>query len=286
MDGIIIINKEVGYTSNDVVQIVKKIFNEKVGHTGTLDPMATGVLPLLIGKGTKLSKYLINHDKIYRAKINLGYKTDTGDREGKILEQKEVLPSILDREYVESVLKGFIGKQQQIPPIYSAIKVKGRKLYEYARQGIKVEIKPREICIYNIKLLDIIKDEIEFEVSCSKGTYIRTLCEDIADRLGTVGFMSSLQRFQVGNFNIKDAVYIKDLQNNSNYIFDNFFISFEDFCKEKEPIFLDNKVVSKFINGVKIYCENKDGVCSIYSNDTFIGTGIVKNNMLKRDILI
>ena len=286
MDGIIIVNKELGYTSNDVVQIAKKIFNEKVGHTGTLDPMATGVLPLLIGKGTKLSKYLINHDKFYRAKIKLGYKTDTGDREGKIIEEKEVLPTILDREYVVSVLNCFVGKQQQTPPIYSAIKVNGKKLYEYARQGEKVEIKPREINIYNIKLIDIIKDEVEFEVSCSKGTYIRTLCEDIADRLGTVGFMSSLHRIQVGDFNINDAVYIKDLKNNFNNVCDKYFISFEKFFENKDKINLEEKVFNKFVNGVKIYYEIDDGVFPVYFNNTFVGTGLVENRILKRDILM
>ena len=188
MDGIIIINKQKGYTSNDVVQIVKKTFKEKVGHTGTLDPMATGVLPLLIGKGTHISKYLIDHDKIYQATLKLGQKMDTGDSEGNIIEEKEVTSQMLEENYINDILNTFIGEQTQTPPIYSAIKVNGKKLYEYARNGQEVEIPTRNITIYKMELIEIDKQErkIKFEVHCSKGTYIRTLCEDVANKLGTV----------------------------------------------------------------------------------------------------
>ena len=184
INGVIIVNKPKNFTSQDVVSKVKKILNEKkAGHTGTLDPMATGVLPILVGNATKLSKYLIEHNKTYVAKIKLGQKTDTGDVEGTVIEEKPVTDISLDK--VEKVLNSFIGKQKQIPPIYSAIKINGKKLYEYARNGENVEIPEREIEIYSIKLLQL-NEEIEFEVSCSKGTYIRTLCEDIAKALGTV----------------------------------------------------------------------------------------------------
>ena len=188
MNGIIVINKPKGCTSHDVVYKVKKIFNEKVGHTGTLDPMATGVLPLLVGKGTLLSKYLINHDKIYQAKIQLGKKTDTADAEGKIIEKKEIIKDNLNEKNVKHILNSFLGKQKQIPPMYSAIKINGKKLYEYARKGQTVEVEPRDIEIYNIELLSINCDlnEIEFKVHCSKGTYIRSLVSDIAVKLGTV----------------------------------------------------------------------------------------------------
>ena len=155
MDGIIIINKPKGCTSHDIVHKAKKIFNEKVGHTGTLDPMATGVLPLLIGKGTLCSKYLIEHDKIYKAKIQLGVKTDTADQEGNIIEKSQVDDSIFIIEKIKNTLKNMIGKNLQTPPIYSAIKVKGKKLYEYARKGENVEIPKREITIYDIELTNI-----------------------------------------------------------------------------------------------------------------------------------
>ena len=211
MQGILIINKPQGYTSQDVVSKVKKILNiKKAGHTGTLDPLATGVLPIMLGNYTKLSKYLIEHDKIYLAKIKLGEKKDTGDEEGKTIEEKEVLENNLNKENVEEILKKFSGRQKQIPPIYSPIKVNGKKLYEYAREGKKVEIPEREIEIYSIKLknINLEEKEIEFEVNCSKGTYIRVLCEDIANKLDTVGYMSNLERIKVDDFDIRDLSLI------------------------------------------------------------------------------
>ena len=165
MNGVIIINKHKGCTSHDIVYQVKKMTNQKVGHTGTLDPMATGVLPLLIGKGTLCSKYLINHDKIYEVKLQLGKRTDTLDAEGKVVEEKMVLKSILEELNVKKVLLTFLGKQEQFPPIYSAIKVNGKKLYEYARMGKTVEIKPRQIEIYKIELNNnIIKNKFKLVI--------------------------------------------------------------------------------------------------------------------------
>ena len=151
MDGIIIINKPKNCTSHDIVRSAKRILNEKVGHTGTLDPNATGVLPLLVGKGTLISKYLINHDKTYEAVLKLGEKKDTADIEGITIETKEVKQSSLDKRKVEQVLNSLIGKQAQIPPIYSAIKVNGKKLYEYARNGQEIKIEPRIIEIYSLE---------------------------------------------------------------------------------------------------------------------------------------
>lgn len=202
MDGIILINKPKEWTSHDIVNKVKKILNEKVGHTGTLDPMATGVLPLLIGKGTLCSKYLINHNKTYKVKLELGKKTDTADTEGKIVEEKEVTNKMLEKTVIKEVLNKFLGKQEQIPPIYSAIKVNGKKLYEYARKGQTVEIKPRQIEIYSIELLSIDKKlkQIEFEVSCSKGTYIRSLCEDIGNKLRNCSIYERIAKNQGWGF--------------------------------------------------------------------------------------
>lgn len=290
MNGIIIINKHKGCTSHDIVYKVKKMFNEKVGHTGTLDPMATGVLPLLIGKGTQCSKYLINHDKIYNVTLQLGEKTDTADSEGKVIETKEVKEKTLKKENIEKILEKFKGKQEQIPPIYSAIKVNGKKLYEYARKGQEVEIKPRKIEIYNIELLNINEKQkqIEFQVSCSKGTYIRSLCEDIAQRLGTVGYMLELKRIQVGNFNIKEAITIEQLENNidnKEFIEEN-FIQFEEIFENKEKIELDDRKLRLFLNGVQLTMTCKDEIYRIYSNNKFIGIGIVKDNLLKRDVVI
>ena len=178
--------------------------------------MATGVLPVLIGKGTMLSKYLINHDKIYTATLKLGIKTDTGDITGNILQEKNINEEKLKQKNIEKVLQNIQGKQKQVPPMYSAIKINGKKLYEYARKGQKVEIEPRLITIYNAKLIEISKDtkEIKFKVSCSKGTYIRTLCEKIAEELGTIGTMSALNRDKVGDFSMEKSVKIDELKEN------------------------------------------------------------------------
>lgn len=291
MNGILIINKEKGCTSHDMVYKVKKIFNEKVGHTGTLDPLAEGVLPILIGKGTLCSKYLINHDKKYVVNLALGQKTETADLEGKIIEEKNIPDKSLTQSKIEKVLKSFIGKQQQMPPIYSAIKVNGKKLYEYARKGQNVEIKPREIEIYDIKLMNIDaqKKQIQFEVFCGKGTYIRSLCEDIAEKLETVGYMESLKRIQVGDFKIEESSKIQELEENkedTKYL-ESKIISVEEIFKNKEKIKLDDKKMQLFLNGVKITQNQENDIYRIYDkNEKFIGIGIVQDKLLKRDIIL
>ena len=221
MDGIIVINKPKNCTSHDVVKKVKKILNEKVGHTGTLDPNATGVLPLLVGKGTQISKYLINHDKVYEAVLKIGEKTDTADAEGKIIETQNVKLSTLKEENIKIVLKSLIGEQKQIPPMYSAIKVNGKKLYEYARSGEIIKVEPRLIYIYNLELIKVANQEITYKVHCSKGTYIRTLCEQIAEKLGTVGYMKELKRLQVGEFKIEDSLTIDEIEKLANIEIEN-----------------------------------------------------------------
>lgn len=288
MDGILVINKSKGLTSNDIVKKVKRILNTKVGHTGTLDPNATGVLPLLLGNATKISKYLINHDKEYEAVIKLGVKTTTADVEGKIIEEKEINKEKLKKENIEEVLKSFIGKQQQIPPIYSAIKVNGKKLYEYARQGKEVEIKARNIEIYDLKLLkiDSKNDELTINVKCSKGTYIRSLCEDIAVKLETLGYMKELNRIQVGEFNIKDSVTIEEFKANiENKDYSN-IIGIEEIFKEIPEITIKQREYEKYLNGVKIDTDNMDGIYRIYLDNKFSGLGIVENKKLKRDLVI
>lgn len=284
MDGIIVVNKPKGCTSHDIVYKVKKITNSKVGHTGTLDPMATGVLPLLIGKGTLCSKYLINHDKIYQAKIQLGQKTDTADAEGKVVEEQEV--GNLSEGSIKEILNTFIGKQEQMPPMYSAIKVNGKKLYEYARKGQTVEIQPRQIEIYDIKLMELDNEnkQLQFQVSCSKGTYIRSLCEDIAEKLGTVGYMCELNRVQVGDFNINNSVTVEELQENADEV-DRHLISLERLFESKLSINLNSKKLQLFLNGVQLTVQDIDGVYRIYSENKFVGVGVVNNGLLKRDIV-
>lgn len=287
MNGILVVNKHKGCTSHDIVYKVKKICDEKVGHTGTLDPMATGVLPLLIGKGTLCSKYLINHDKIYRATIQLGIETDTLDAEGTIINTKEVSGEILKEEYIINILNAFLGKQEQVPPMYSAIKVNGKKLYQYAREGKSIEVQPRNIDIYNIKLLEIDKEnkQIKFEVYCSKGTYIRSLCNDISKKLGTIGHMIELQRIQVGEFNISNSVGLEQIENNPNELEKN-LITIEDIFKDKESINLDNRKLQLFLNGVQLNTNKEEGIYKIYNANKFVGIGCINDNKLKRDIVL
>lgn len=304
MDGIIIINKPQNCTSHDIVYKVKKILNKKVGHTGTLDPMATGVLPLLIGKGTLCSKYLIEHDKIYKVTLQLGKKTDTADEEGNIIEERNVEKDILKRENILQAIKRCEGEQIQTPPIYSAIKVKGKKLYEYARQGKEVEIPKRKINIYKIELLNISEEnsQIEFSVHCSKGTYIRSLCEDLAEKLGNIGYMAELQRTRVGQFDIKNSITIEELEKNcendkkqknienQEVLNQNqelpYIIPIEKIFEKNEKVELSEYKLKLFLNGVKISSNNLDGVYRVYCDKKFIGTGIIKENLLKRDVII
>lgn len=291
MDGIIIINKSKGCTSHDVVYKVKKLLKEKVGHTGTLDPNATGVLPLLVGKGTGLSQYLINHNKKYVATIKLGEKTDTADVEGKIIEECVVDDSIFDSEKINKVLKKMIGKQKQRPPMYSAIKINGKKLYEYARSGKVVDIPEREIEIYDLQLVnfDSINKLIMFEVFCSKGTYIRTVCEQFAENLGTVAYMKELNRTMVGEFKIEDSVTIEELEDNisNKKFFDEHFINIEQFFINNAKLNLDKTRLNLFLNGVKLDCDIIDTLVRIYDeNDAFIGIGSVNSRKLKRNIII
>ena len=282
MNGILILNKSEGITSQGVVLKVKKVLNvKKCGHAGTLDPLATGVLPILIGNYTKLSKYLIEHNKSYIAKIKLGQKTSTGDREGYVIETNNI-PKELDINYIKQVLNGFLGKQTQTPPIYSAIKVNGKKLYEYAREKKEVDIPKREIEINDIELLNFNKEEdiIEIKVNCSKGTYIRTLCEDIANKLHTVGYMQSLNRIRVDKFFIEESYTLEDLENGNFKL-----ISMRELFKEFPKIELNKRKLELFYNGVNLSFELKDGIYNIYNEEKYIGLGIIKNKLLKRDVV-
>lgn len=282
MDGVIIINKSKGYTSHDIVNILRKETNiKKIGHTGTLDPNATGVLPVLIGKATKISKYLMEHDKIYIATIRLGQKTDTGDAEGRIILEKQ--PTKLDEKIIVQALEDFAGEQMQCPPMYSAVKIKGKKLYEYARNGEEISIKPRKIKIYDIKFLEYNNEKIKFMVHCSKGTYIRVLCEQIAEKLNTVGYMETLERIKVNDFDISESITIEEIKND-NTLIQKKILPIECIFKNNESIII--KDIKEFLNGVKLYYELQDGVYRVYYNNEFLGLGVIKNNLLKRDVII
>lgn len=214
MDGLILINKPKGMSSHDVVEKVRQLFRvKKVGHIGTLDPVAEGLLLLCLGKATKLTSFLQELDKTYRGRMIFGITTSTLDGEGEIIDQKNA--SSLTREQVEKVFTKFRGKILQTPPAYSAVHWQGQRLYELARKGIEVKVSPREVEIYQLKLLNFspgVHPEAEFELRCSKGTYIRSLCRDIGETLGYGAYQSYLCRISIGFFNLSDAKTIEELE--------------------------------------------------------------------------
>lgn len=243
MNGIIIVNKPQGYTSRDVVNKLTKIFKtKKIGHTGTLDPIATGVLVVCIGQCTKLCDLLTSTYKEYIATIKLGFKTDTLDITGTTIETKNI-PQ-LNKETIIAVLNSFLGSSIQTTPIYSAVKVNGKKLYEYARQGQNVELPKREINIKEIKLLSFNKDEITFKTTVSKGTYIRALIDDICQKLNTVGTMSSLTRTKQGPFTIEDSSSLEEIEKNNYKL-----LSIEEVLTDLEKINIDGNLYQKIKNG-------------------------------------
>jgi len=218
MDKLLVVNKEKNLTSRDVVNNLTKIFNtKKIGHTGTLDPIATGVLVCLFGKYTKLVDLLTSLDKEYIAEIKLGIKTDTGDITGSIIENKKYN---ITKEEIIKVFEKFPQKYEQTVPKYSAVKINGKKLYEYARNNIEIELPKREVSIFSLELIDYEKDIIKFKTHVSKGTYIRSLIEDICEKLGTIGTMNNLIRTKQGGFDIEDSFILDDIKN-GNFKFQN-----------------------------------------------------------------
>ena len=211
INGIVNIYKEKGYTSHDVVAVLRKVVGQKkIGHTGTLDPDATGVLPVCLGRATKVCELLTDHDKTYEALLLLGKTTDTQDISGEVLEERD--PGNLTEEEVRSCIESFIGEYDQIPPMYSALKVNGKKLYELAREGKTVERKSRKVQIHGIRILEMNLPHVRMEVDCSKGTYIRTLCHDIGEKLRVGGCMGELERTKVGRFLKGDAVTLDEVR--------------------------------------------------------------------------
>ena len=210
IDGVFLLNKPLGFSSNQALKKIQWLFNaKKAGHTGTLDPMASGLLPICIGEATKFSHRLLEANKTYIATIQLGVTTTTGDQEGEVVNQKDV---VLKPNQLEETLQKFTGDITQIPPMFSALKFEGKPLYEYARQGIEIERKSRQVTIYDITLNKIEESIVILEVSCSKGTYIRTLAEDIGHALGCGAYLKGLERTQTGNFQLSDALTIEAIE--------------------------------------------------------------------------
>lgn len=273
MDGILLVNKPAGMTSHDVVNRIRKILHtKKVGHCGTLDPDATGVLVLCIGKATKALQFLMNETKVYQATLFLGTATDTYDSSGQIMEEK-AFHGVRD---VEETLQSFIGKQQQIPPIYSAIKVHGKKLYEYARNQEHVDIQPRTIMIEKIELISQQDQSITFQVKCSKGTYIRSLCVDIGKKLGYPAHMTHLIRLASGEFYLEDCYSLEDIEQ-GHYQFislEDAFQQFEHYYIDDENIVYHGKKIKSDIDHQVVVCNQNHKVLAVYGPD---GEGYLKS---------
>lgn len=266
---IVLVNKERGMSSNKVVNTVKFALKaKKAGHLGTLDVLGEGLLPVTLGKATKLFDYFLNKDKVYRTIFKFGETTETLDLEGDIIHKDD---KVITLEQVNNTIPFFIGKLNQMPPIFSAKKIKGRKAYELAREGKNVELKPKEIEVYNIKCLEQ-KDfnTFEFEIHCSSGTYIRSLCRDIAEKMSTCGVMYSIQRTRCGVFDIKNSFSLEQIKNND------FEVVQLDTLFNYEKLKLNEIQFKKLINGA-IAANDRDGIFRAYYNDDYLGNVKVEN---------
>ena len=263
MNGVIIVDKPSGVTSRDVVNVICKKFNtKKVGHTGTLDPIATGVLAICIGKATKLVEVLTSNDKEYIATVKLGILTDTLDTDGKVLKKQE---TFVDKNELLNILNSFVGTYNQSVPIYSAVNINGKKLYEYAREGIEVKLPKRMVEIKNIELLEFSNDSYKFKVNVSKGTYIRSLIKDINDKLGVIGVMSNLKRTKQGKFDIKDAFSLENIQNDDYKI-----LSITDVLKDDNCVIINDNLYNVIKNGGLIDNVYKDDYVTFIYKDEVI----------------
>ena len=279
MNGFLLINKEKGFSSNDIVQRIKKNFLlKKVGHLGTLDPEAEGLLILAVNRATKFSHYFLNSDKSYFVRIKLGFVTDTDDETGKVIKECDVSCT---ENHIKKEIKNFLGESFQKPPFFSALKHKGKPLYVYARKGEFIDKEPRRIEIKQIKNI-IYRDKVcSFELVCSKGTYIRSLARDLGENLGCGAYMKSLKRLTQHNFDVKNALNIKKISMKQ-------LINIDEAFSEHKRISLNEEDLKIFKNGGKVYVNSKSNhIMRIYdqSND-FIGIGSVFNNYLKHKQLV
>ena len=290
MNGVLNIFKPKGMTSFDVVREVKKVCKtKKVGHTGTLDPEATGVLPVCIGKATKIIDYIMDSEKIYDVTFKLGVKTTTYDLEGEVIEERDA--SFLNDNEILNAINSFRGEYCQVPPMYSALKQNGVRLYELARKGIEVERPGRNITIYSIEDIKISNPYISMKVACSKGTYIRSLCYDIGEKLGVFAAMTDLCRVKTSRFLMENSINIKDLTNDK---VDENLISIEKALDEFDKIIVNNKFARLLINGVNVFDKRftKDTVIEntlyrVYDEENnLLGIGCKNDNGFKIEKLL
>lgn len=275
VDGILVLDKPAGKTSNGALQQVKRLFDAaKAGHTGSLDPLATGVLPICLGEATKFAQHLLDGDKAYRAEARLGVTTDTGDREGAILTEAPV-PADLSVERLEAVLGLFRGEIEQVPPMYSALKHQGRPLYELARQGRTVARPARRVRISGLRLLSLERNGFVIEVACSKGTYIRTLVEDIGRQLGCGAHLHELRRTAAAGFDIAQAVTLERLESEDLQSRDARLVPTDRALATLPEISLDSEHLVSILHGqaVRIGAFQTPGLVRLYGNRHFIGLG-------------
>ncbi len=277
IDGFINLNKPAEMTSHDAVNIVRKIFGtKKVGHAGTLDPAAVGVLPIAVGRATKFIEYISDVDKTYRAEILFGVSTNTGDFEGEIVSKAEniQLPPL---DALKAVLARFTGQIEQTPPKHSAIKINGRKAYDLARKNIDFEMPRRVVTINRIEILRVAENTLTLEIDCSKGTYIRSLAVDIGESLNLPATLKFLQRVRVGNFNLNDAATFDDLKNSG----EKFLLPIDLCLKHLKKFELAERRIKAFCNGLPTNISANDEIVRVYAAEKFLGVGKIFNGELR-----
>ena len=283
ISGIVVLDKANGLSSNAALQEVKRLYEaNKAGHAGSLDPLATGVLPVCLGEATKVSQFLLDSDKRYRARIKLGIRTDTGDREGSIIERNEGIS--VSRKTIERALTKFKGEVEQVPPMHSAIKMNGVPLYKLARKGITVEREPRLVTLYQICLVEFVNSELELEISCSKGTYIRTIADDLGQELGCGAHVIELRRTQAGVFTEKDSISAEELAlekgNRGLDKIDQFLIPMDRAIQDLPEVNLPSITASHVKNGQAVLVRHlpKNGLVRMYEDEQFIGIGSIDDD--------
>ena len=291
INGILLLDKPSGKTSNKVLQTIKKLFAaEKAGHTGSLDPIATGVLPICFGQATKISKYLIESSKTYHVIAKLGIKTTTGDCEGRVLEKKSLKQ--LKNEQIEEVLKLFIGKSEQLPPMFSAIKVDGIRLYKHARKGLTIPRKKRQIVIHNICLKNYKEDLLELIVHCGKGTYVRTLIEDIGTQMDSYAHVTALRRTSIDLLDCQNMITLKQLEiAKKNQELHSYLLPLDAAIQSLPKVNINKEYRSCFSQGQKVMLQPGDSLMNqsirVYDhNDQIVGLGCIEKNGLLKPIRV
>jgi len=294
MNGVLVIDKPEGWTSHDVVARCRKILKtSRIGHTGTLDPFATGVLVLLVGKATRLAQFLSKNEKEYIAEVTFGFETETGDKTGKIKENTRCNDFKIDEERIYETLNAFLGEIEQIPPMFSAKKVKGKKLYEFARKQIEIERKPVKVKIYEIDLLKIEEKSIILRIVCSSGTYVRTLAEDIGKKLGISAHLSALRRMRVGKFDLSKAITLEKLEEICYQgKLNDFLFPMNKVPLEFPKLVLDESCIDRVRNGGSLRIETpknfSDGemVCLLDVQKNLVAIGKISRGLIQPKVVL